>query len=394
MIRTTMQPLSLAEIDRELDSRITQFDAITATLLELDRHPGLTLLRRFPPAGLTERRWTPIRAELDLMWEDLARLQTILDAARTARGGRSRLDADARAELTRLLRGRPHEASRAPIPLAQRSLTGPSERVLFVGLADTVDRMRATFPRIAAFLDEVGAVNDMVMAGLAPLQARLDRAGTVTPELRDIGEAIGELLGRSATDPLALTPSEIDARVAEIGTRLDRAADLLAELTSITGNWDAAVAATRDRLTVLAETETRAERARAEAERKIRTGPLPVPDAAHRMLGAELTALESTPGSAAALHELRRRIAAASATAASAAELAQGLLDRRAELRGRLAAYRAKATRLGIGADDEVTAQEKSATELLSHRPCDLAAATRAIADYQRLIAEKSGRRS
>ncbi len=389
-----MQPLTLAEIDRELAARTAQFDAITATLLELDRHPGLTLLRRFPPTGLTERRWTPIRAELDLMWQDLARLQAILDAARTVRGARSRLDAEARAELTRLLHGRPHEASRTPIPLAQRSLTGPGERVLFVGLADTVDRMRATFPRIAAFLDEVGAVNDRVMSGLAPLQARVDQAGAVTTELRDIGEAIAELLRRSATDPLALTPPEIDARLADIGTRLDRASDLLAELASITANWDAAVAATRDRLTALAETEARAERARAEAERKIRTGPLPVLETAHRALGGELAALAATPGAGAALHELRRRIATASAAAAGAAELAQGLLDRRAELRGRLAAYRAKAARLGVGADDELAAREKRATELLSYRPCDLAAATRAIADYQRLIAERAGRRS
>ncbi len=389
-----MQPLTLAEIDRELAARTAQFDAITATLLELDRHPGLTLLRRFPPTGLTERRWTPIRAELDLMWQDFARLKAILDSVRTVRGTRSRLDADARTQLTRLLYGRPHEASRTPIPLGQRSLTGPGEQVLFVGLADTVDRMRATFPRIAAFLDEVGAVNDRVMSGLAPLQGRLDRAGVVTPELRDTGEAIAELLRRSATDPLALTRPEIDARLADIDARLDRAADLLAELTSITANWDAAVAATLDRLTVLAETEMRAERARAEAERKIRTGTLPVPGAAHKTLDAELTALADTPGAAAALLELRRRIATASAAAAAAAELAQGLLDRRAELRGRLDAYRAKATRLGLGADDELAAGRRSATELLSHRPCDLAAVTRAVADYQQLIAEKSGRRS
>ncbi|WP_067836854.1 hypothetical protein, partial [Nocardia lijiangensis] len=296
MSRAIMQPLTLAEIDRELAARTDQFDAITATLLELDRHPGLTLLRRFPPTGLTERRWTPIRAELDLMWQDFARLKAILDSARTVRGTKSRLDADARAQLTQLLYGRPHEASRTPIPLGQRSLTGPGEHVLYVGLSDTVDRMRATFPRIAAFLDEVGAVNDRVMSGLAPLQGRLDRAGVVTPELRDIGEAIAELLRRSATDPLALTRPEIDARLADIGARLGRAADLLAELTSITAHWDAAVAATRDRLTVLAETEMRAERARAEAERKIRTGTLPVPGAAHKMLDAELAALADTSG--------------------------------------------------------------------------------------------------
>ncbi|MFF0531707.1 hypothetical protein ACFYT3_25400 [Nocardia amikacinitolerans] len=394
MSRVIMQPRTLAEIDSELAVRGAEFDAIAATMLELDRHPGLTLLRGFPPTGLTERRWTPIRAELDLMWQDFARLKAILDSARTVRGTRSRLDAEARAELTRLLYGRPHEASRTPIPLAQRSLTGPGEQVLFVGVADTVDRMRATFPRIAAFLDEVGAVNDRVLSGLAPLQDRLDRAGAGTAELRDIGAAIAELLRRSATDPLALTPPEIDARLADIGARLDRAADVLAELTSITANWDAAVAATRDRLTVLAETESRADRARAEAEHKIRTGPLPSPGAEHKELGAELAALAARSGAAAELLHLRRRIATATNAAADAAELAQGLLDRRAELRGRLSAYRAKAARLALAEDDELSASHRIATDLLAHRPCDLAAATRAVADYQQIVARKSGRRS
>ncbi|WP_253787827.1 hypothetical protein [Nocardia amikacinitolerans] len=393
MSRVIMQPRTLAEIDSELAARGAEFDAIAATMLELDRHPGLTLLRGFPPTGLTERRWTPIRAELDLMWQDFARLKTILDSARTVRGTRSRLDAEARAELTTLLYGRPHEASRTPIPLAQRSLTGPGEQVLFVGVADTVDRMRATFPRIAAFLDEVGAVNDRVLSGLAPLQDRLDRAGA-TAELPDIGAAISELLRRSATDPLALTPPEIDARLADIGARLDRAADVLAELTSITANWAAAVAATRDRLTVLAETEARADRVRAEAEHKIRTGPLPSPGTERKELDAELAALAARSGAAAELLHLRHRIAAATNAAADAAELAQGLLDRRAELRGRLSAYRAKAARLALAEDDELSASHRIATELLAHRPCDLAAATRAVADYQHIVARKSGRRS
>jgi hypothetical protein len=60
--------------------------------------------------------------------------------------------------------------------MAQRSLTGPSEQVLFVGRADTVDRMRAAFPEIAEFLDAVDAVNTRIMSGLTPLQEELDSA--------------------------------------------------------------------------------------------------------------------------------------------------------------------------------------------------------------------------
>lgn len=385
-----MPILTLAEIDAELSFRTREFDNITVTLLELDKHPGLTLVRRFPPAGLTEQRWLPVRDALELMWQDYGRMQVILDSARALRGTRSRIDDSARAELTRLLRGRPHEVSRTPIPMAQRSLTGPSEHVLFVGLADTLDRMRVTFPQIAAFLDAVDAVNDRIMSGLAPLQQQLDRAGEVPGELRTVEEGIAELLRRSATDPLALTAPEIDARIAELDAVLRRESALLTELAAITANWTAAVAHTRTQWETLRDTMDRAARARAEVEAKIRTGPLPPPVDAASTLAAELATLAQEP---VALLDLRGRIAAATDRAAGEVDLFQGLLDRRAELRGRLAAYQAKAARLGISEDRDLLASGRIAQGLLARRPCDLAAATRAVADYQQLIGEKAGRK-
>ncbi|AFU03125.1 hypothetical protein [Nocardia brasiliensis] len=389
----TMQLLGLVEIDLELTRRTTELDAITNTMLELDKHPGLTLVRRYPPSGVTAARWLPVRDALALMWEDLGRMRAILDSARTVRGTRAKLDDAQRAELTELLRGRSYEVSRTPIPLAERSLTGPSEHVLFVGLADTVDRMRASFPPIAEFLDAVDQVNTRVMSGLAPLQETLDKAGAATPELRAIGDGIAELLSCSATDPLALTNAEIDARLAELGDALRRQAAILAEFAALAANRPAAVAALRTRLAELVATVARAARAKAEVERTIRSGPLPqLVDESARLRG-ELDAVAAESG-AAALPALRGRIDRALAAAAAAENLAQGLLDRRAELRGRLAAYHAKAARLGVSEDRDLLAAHETAAALLSGKPCDLAAVTRAVADYQQLVAAKSGRRS
>ena len=70
-------------------------------------------------------------------------------------------------------------------------------------------------------------------------------------------------------------------------------------------------------------------------------------------------------------------------------QLAQGLLDRRSELTGRLTAYQAKAARLGLGEDPDLLASSRIAAGLLSRRPCDLRAVTRAITDYQQMIVEK-----
>ncbi|WP_280390580.1 hypothetical protein [Nocardia brasiliensis] len=389
----TMQLLGLVEIDLELTRRTTELDAITNTMLELDKHPGLTLVRRYPPSGVTAARWLPVRDALALMWEDLGRLRAILDSARTVRGTRAKLDDGRRAELTELLRGRPYEVSRTPIPLAERSLTGPSEHVLFVGLADTVDRMRATFPPIAEFLDAVDQVNTRVMSGLAPLQETLDTAGAATPELRAIGDGIAELLSRSATDPLALTTAEIDARLAELGGALRRQAAVLAEFAALAADRPAAVAALRTRLAELSAIAARAARAKAEVERTIRSGPLPQLVDESGLLRSELDAVAAESGPA-ALVALRGRIDSALAAAVAAQNLAQGLLDRRAELRGRLAAYHAKAARLGVSEDRDLLAAHETAAALLSGKPCDLAAVTRAVAGYQQLVAAKSGRRS
>jgi hypothetical protein len=392
-----MHALTALEIDSELAARGREIDAVTQTLLELDRHPGLVLLRGFPPVGVTARQWRPIEQLLDLMWEDFGRLQAILDQARVVRAQRTKLtDAD-RAELTRLLRDRPHEAARTAIPMAQRSLTGPGEQVLFVGIADTLDRMRTAFPQIARFLDAVDTANTRMLEVLNPVQAQLDRLGGVTPELREIAAAVTELLGRSATDPLALGPAEIDSRAAELVRRLERESRDLTELRVLSEQWPASIAQTRDRLDVIGRVVDRAALARERVQDKIRTAPLP----AHRdetgPLRGELDALaDGPPGmpAAFALRELRRRIAAAHARAEQALELAQGLLDRRAELRGRLAAYQAKAARLGVSEEPDVLSANRIATGLLGRVPCDLAAITRAITDYQQVVAEVSGGRA
>ncbi len=391
-----MHALTALEIDSELAARGREIDAVTATLLELDRHPGLLLLRGFPPTGVTAQQWRPIEQLLDLMWEDFGRLQAILDQARVVRAQRAKLtDAD-RAELTRLLRDRPHEAARTAIPMAERSLTGPGEQVLFVGIADTLDRMRTAFPQIARFLDAVDAANTRVLEALNPVQAELTRLGGRTPELREIAAAVTDMLGRSATDPLASSAAETASRVAELTRRLERESQDLAELRVLSEQWPTVIAQTRDRLVAIGEVVDRAALAREQVQEKIHTAPLPVHRDETGSLRGELDALADGPPdarAAIALRELRHRIDAAHARAEQALELAQGLLDRRAELRGRLAAYQAKAARLGVSEERDVLSANRIATGLLGRVPCDLAAVTRAITDYQQIVAEVSGRR-
>jgi hypothetical protein len=104
-------------------------------------------------------------------------------------------------------------------------------------------------------------------------------------------------------------------------------------------------------------------------------------------LRVELKSITATDP--AALRSLRQRIESALRVMGEDEQLAQGLLDRRSELSGRLTAYQAKAARLGLGEDPDLLASGRIAAGLLSRKPCDLRAVTRAISDFQQMIAQK-----
>ncbi|MDT5077069.1 MAG: hypothetical protein QOJ80_1706 [Mycobacterium sp.] len=376
-----MTALTTDEIDRELESRTKEVAAAVATLMELDSHPGLEHVRRYPPTGVTAQRWAVTERALGELWEDVGRMTTILDSAKAMRGRRSKPDDDDRVELTRLLRERPLEVSRERIPLAQRVITGPGESVGYVGLSDMADDMRAAYPAVAEFLDGVEKINALVVARLGPLQKRLDAAGATGPK------QIAELLGVSATDPLSLTTSDVEERVRIIAADVERRSTELAELAELQSNWAAAIAATVGQLDTLRDAVASAADARARVEQTVVAGPMPSHEDAEPGLRAQLDSI-TTPDPA-ALRDLRRRIEAARRVAREDEELAQGLLDRRTELKGRLTAYQAKAARLELGEDRDLLASSRIASGLLHRQPCDLRAVTRAVADYRQLLVEK-----
>jgi hypothetical protein len=373
--------LTIDEIDRELASRTKEVAAAVATLMELDSHPGLEHVRRYPPTGVTAQRWVVIERALGELWEDVGRMTSILDSARALRARRSRPDEDERTELTRLLRERPLEVSRERIPLAQRVITGPGESVGYVGLGDMADDMRAAYPAVAEFLDGVDQINTLVVARVGPLQKRLDDAGATGPK------QIAELLAVSATDPLSLTTSDVEERVRIIAADVERRSTELAELAQLQSNWVDAIAVTVGQLDTLRDAVASAADARTRVEQTVVAGPLPSHEDAEPGLRTQLDSI-TTPDPA-ALRDLRRRIEVALRVAREDEELAQGLLDRRTELKGRLTAYQAKAARLELGEDRDLLASSRIASGLLHRKPCDLRAVTRAVADYRQLLVEK-----
>lgn len=376
-----MKALTTDQIDRELDSRTKEVAATSATLIELENHPGLAHVRLYPPTGVTAQRWEVMEKSLAQLWEDLGRMTSILESARTVRARRSKPDDVDRSELTGLLRDRTLEVSRQSIPLSQRQIGGVVEAVEYVGLADTAGRMRAAYPAVVEFLDAVDRINSLVAEKLAPTRKRLDEAGTAGPD------EIAELLAVSATDPLSLTTGDLDKRIAAIVSAVEDRSAELAELASIQSNWLGAMASTARQLDELRDASVRAARTRTHAVQSVLAGPFPTRDDAEDVLRAELKCITSTDPKA--LRSLRHRIEAALQAASDEEQLAQGLLDRRTELKGRLLAYQAKAARLGLGEDRDLLACNRIATGLLSRKPCDLRAVTRAVSDYQQILVDK-----
>jgi hypothetical protein len=374
-----MKALTTDEIDRELDSRTKEVAAMSATLLELENHDGLEHVRLYPPTGVTAQRWATVERSLAQLWQDLGRMTSILESARTVRERRSKPENDDRTELTRLLRERTLEVSRQPIPLAKRQIGGVAEMVEYVGLADTVERMHAAYPAVVEFLDAVDRINSLIADKLAPTQKRLDQAGAAGPD------EIAELLAISATDPLSLTARDVEERIAAIADSVEQHSADLAELAAIQSNWPEALAAAAQRLDELRDASTRAAEIRMHAVQIVLAGSFPRRDEAEPGLRAELQAITDPK----ALRSLRHRVDAALRAAREEGQLAQGLLDRRTELKGRLTAYQAKAARLGLGEDRDLLSCSRIATGLLSRRPCDLRAVTRAISDYQQMIVDK-----
>jgi hypothetical protein len=315
--------------EREHAELAEQVADLSATLVELDDHPGLQHVRRYAPTGVTARRWTVVDALLGKLWDDLSCARAHLDSGPT-------------------------------IPVTR-------------DVAVRLDRISRGLPAVVEFLDDVDEVNTRVIGGVAPLLKRLDDRRVAPPD------ELTALLAVSATDPLSLTLGEVDTRIAD-----------LADVIVLSEDWPRSVEETAGRLDEMRDVRERATAVRARAERAVLTGSLPLPVDHEPDLRAELRSL--TPADAVALRSLRRRIDAALLELRRDGELAQGLLDRRDELNGRLRAYEAKAARLGVAEDPELLSSGRIAAGLLSRRPCDLAAVTRAVADYQALLTEMRGR--
>ena len=306
------------------------------------------------------KRWAAASATLSTLWEDFATYRSLLD--------------DARARSAKLW------------------LLPPAAK-----LDALAARMDAALHEVEAVVAACDDTHRAVFTALAPLADRVRDALTTAHELDPDDTGTARLAGALAAveralvhDPLALADRPVEDVLAPLAEALGPVLARCAELVVVRDGWTAALADLETALAPAAGLDwLRPSGAGRRARELIADADPPAPDPLPP-LRAQLAALPGIPGwpaRAAALQDLRVAVVAlATAALRSAADAAAWLVDRRSELRGRFDAYRAKAARLGVVERPDVLAAGDRVHDLLRTRPCDLAAATVAVVEYQRLV--------
>ncbi|MFI5533313.1 hypothetical protein ACIA8O_32700 [Kitasatospora sp. NPDC051853] len=419
--------MSRDEVDRELGRLGAERDAVEAALLALQEHQGRRLLEGAALSGRTQERWALAEPGLALLWALFDRYAEALASARAVRARRNRPGGAELAELTELLSGPAVTVSGGQLPEAAGPV--PVRLVEQISLAELLRRMNAWYAtvyevvapadavwtalpaRIDLLLAELGRVRMLsgsvgVRSGAHPLADDLDglereltdlraevrsdplafwrpgrvpsqRTGALSPEAAMAGVLAGaadterfDRAGRALDglrlelDGLLRLRDEAQDRLQQVGDLLRRADATLAEARRARGEVLAKIAATevpqvpgpasalRERVTLAVELQ--------QSGQWHRLAPL-------------LDALEDV-----AVKELAR-------ARQSLTEVAQPLAVR-AELRGRLEAYKAMAARLGLAEDPVVVERFEKARWLLWSAPCDLRAAAEAVVRFQQAL--------
>jgi hypothetical protein len=240
----------------------------------------------------------------------------------------------------------------------------------------------------------------------AQLSAATERLGDldneVTGALAAADNELGQLRDVLNSDPLALWQGgRVDtARLERLRAQAAAATARAASLAHLRADARQRISAAKTAVAAVTAARAGADATRSAAAAKIVQNYLPPPPPAAPDLDVRLATLAKLEAAgrwarmAVELDTIESEAAAATERYRDAERAAATLLDKRAELRGLLDAYQAKAARLGAAEDTELATRYQQAHDLLWTAPCDLAVAATAVTHYQQAILTLSeGRR-
>ncbi|MCX5037791.1 MULTISPECIES: coiled-coil domain-containing protein [Streptomyces] len=411
------------EVDRALARLGAEHEAIETSLLALQDHAGRRLLEGAELTGVTAERWAAAEASITLLW---TYFDAYTGALRTAREIRSRRRWSSRedlVELTELLSGEAVTVSGGAVATAGAPTPdgGPgrlSERYTLVALVDRMNQLYATSLDLVVAAD---AVWSALPARIDLLAAELQRTRKLAhsvgvrpgehpsgDDLERITRTLTRLREQVVSDPLAFwTPAQGSS--APGGGRPDTTVydrEALA-LEEVRREIDAVLAVRQDaeqRIVRLRDVLSRADRTLAEARTargevlaKIAATEVPVVGGPPIVLQEQLAAAAEYRRHAQwhrlspLLESLEEKAEDELLRARESLTAVTAPLAVRAELRGRLDAYKAKMARLGHAEDPELAEKYERARRMLWSAPCDLRVAEQAVLRYQHAAAELLG---
>ncbi|MCA6096678.1 hypothetical protein LE181_31540 [Streptomyces sp. SCA3-4] len=408
--------LSREEVDRALARLGAEHEAVESSLLALQDHAGRRLLEGAELTGTTRARWAVTEQLITQLWVYFDAYTDALEAARELRGRRRWPTHGELSELTDLLRGTGLTLPGGPPTAGLAGLGGPARLSERLSLTDLVDRMNGWY---AQALDVVVAADSVWSA----LPARIDLLAAELQRVRALAHAVGVRPGEHpAGDDLERIDRELSALRCEVisdplafwsgtspGTapgggrpdtgRYDRAAlaleDVRREVEAVLDvrqDAEQRLVRVRDVLSRADRTLGEARQARVEVLAKIAASEVPAVSGPPTALYEQLSAASEHRRRAQwhllspLLEGLEQRAEEELLRARESLTAVTAPLAVRAELRGRLDAYKAKASRLGLTEDAFVLERYDAARRMLWSAPCDLFAAEQAVLRFQQAV--------
>ncbi|MEO3973897.1 hypothetical protein [Streptomyces sp. CAU 1734] len=410
-------PLDRDEVDRALARLGAEEEAIETSLLALQDHAGRRLLEGAELTGVTKDRWGATEQAITMLWDYFDAYTEALGEIRELRSRRRWPGRDDLVELTRRLRGPSVTVSSQAAPLVVW-VTGPARLAEEFTLEELVGRMNELYAKSLDMVVTSDSVWSALPARIDLLSAELQRTRSLAhsvgvrpgehpsgDELEAITHELATLRAQVISDPLAFWRPAPGSSAPGGGRpdtdRYDRAARALEDIRReieavlrVRQDSEERLMRLRDVLSRADRTLAEARTARGEVLAKIAASEVPA-------VSGPPTALQERLSTAAEFrrhsrwHRLSPLLEALEAEAEDELLRARESLTAvtaplavRAELRGRLDAYKAKVARHGLAEDPLLVERYDAARRMLWSAPCDLRVADQAVLRYQRAVAE------
>ncbi|MEU2238995.1 hypothetical protein ABZ572_06260 [Streptomyces sp. NPDC018338] len=398
------------EVDRALARLGAEHKAIEDSLLALQDHAGRRLLEGAELTGTTRDRWAAAERTIGLLWTCFDVYTGALRDAREIRTRRRWPGRDELVELTDRLRG---ESVLVAGGAGEQGLL--SERFTLEGLVRRMNELYASSLDLVVTADAVWSALpariDLLAAELGRTRSLAHSVG-VRPgehpagdELEDITAELTALRAQVVTDPLAFWRPAAGSSAPGGGrpdtARYDRAAlaleDIRREIEAVLAvrqDSEDRLIRLRDVLSRADRTLTEARSARGEVLAKIAASEVPAvsgpPTALQERLAAaaEYRRHQQWHRLSPLLESLEQEAEDELMRARESLTAVTAPLAVRAELRGRLDAYKAKVARLGAAEDPLLIERYDTARRMLWSAPCDLRVAEQAVLRYQQAAAD------